>query len=141
VLAPEEAEELARAAATDGAHWIEAAAAIDLDAAADLAERLFDQVLAARFEEIERQRIAEVEDRVAIQLQTLEARAAEKRAAIAARIDEAGRGGASPVLRLYDGQLRKLAEKTALRRETLENGRRLTPEQETLGLAVIEVVS
>jgi hypothetical protein len=139
VLSPDAAEALARAAATEGAHWIEASAAIDLDEAAELAERLFDELLAARFEEIERQREAEVEDRVAIQLQTLEARAAEKRAAIHARIDEAGRGGASPVLRLYEGQLRKLAEKTAQRRVTLENARRLTPEQETLGLAVIEV--
>jgi superfamily II DNA or RNA helicase len=139
LLPPEAAEALARAAATRGVHWIEAQAVIDLDAAAERASRLFEEVLATQFEEIERQREAEVEDRVAIQLQTLEMRTAERRSAIERRIDEAGRGGTSPIIRLYEGQLRKLEEKTAQRRVALENGRRLTPEQEMLGLAVIEV--
>jgi hypothetical protein len=142
------AERLLLAAAESGTLWPEAEVELDCDALAESCEANLLERLATRFFEERATRRAEGDDRAAIQLRTLEQRLKEERArllerierhrsAIAGGIGDARRAG-SQITRA-EGKLRKLEDKAALRRASIERGRSQTAQQEQLAVAVVEV--
>jgi superfamily II DNA or RNA helicase len=142
------AERLLLAAAESGTLWPEAEVELDCDALAESCEANLLERLATRFFEERATRRAEGDDRAAIQLRTLEQRLKEERArllerierhrsAIAGGIGDARRAG-SQITRA-EGKLRKLEDKAALRRASIERGKSQTAQQEQLAVAVVEV--
>ena len=148
-LEDDDAEHLLLAAAETGTLWPEAAAELDCQSIADRSEALLLDRLTERFLEERTTRKAEQDDRTAIQLRTLEQRLVDEqkrqleiierhRHRINGGIGDARRSGS--LIAMVEGKLRKLEERAALRRATIERARAQTAQDEQLAVAVIEVV-
>ena len=144
------AEELVRRVGFDGELWSGAAYEEDTEELAKSCEQLLLDDLSHRFNREADARVAEYDDRAAIQLATLDRRIAEqkqrlqetiKRQLILAERDPDAADRAARVVRMNEGRIRILDERAEARRQMIENNRVHTQEAEQLAVALIEVVS
>ena len=148
-MADDDAERLMLAGAATSTAWPDADLELDCVALARRCKEVLDEHLASRFNDEERSIRAEQEDRVLIQLRTLEQRLREQRRPLEDTIDRQRRRiddgsadatKAARALAMNEGKLRKLEERAAVRRQEIERARRQSSESEQLAVAVIEVV-
>lgn len=149
VLDPGVAETLMLAAGAAGGLWPAAVETLDLPALATRCEIALAADLEHRFEEARRARAAELNDRAAIQRQTVERRLAERRASLGERIERqrarfnfGGRDAEKgrKAVDLFSAQLRREEERAADRLKKIEENRRLQAEATQFAVAVVEVV-
>jgi hypothetical protein len=147
---PEAAETLMLAAGAGGEAWTGAAERMDLAAVAALCVERLPHDLAARFEEAQAARAAELSDRAAIQRRTVERRLAERRATLReviarqrARFNAGGRDAekARKAAALNEAKLRAEEERAAARLREIETNATLRAESSELAAVIVEVVS
>jgi hypothetical protein len=149
LLGDDDAEALLQIAAVSGKIWLDAPEVVDRIAVADMCEGPLLDHLLARLTLEETTKRAQQHDRTAIQLRTLEERLRRERGRQTDIIEQhrgiidrglaRGRNSAS-VITMAEGKLRKLDERTRLRRHEIERSREVTVRSDQLAVALIEIL-
>jgi superfamily II DNA or RNA helicase len=139
VLPDEDAEGLVLRAAMDGADWPEWRLAIDLDQAVQgVNDRLYEGLF-QRSQEFLRERQNENEDRIDIQLRTLENHLAGQRNQLARIAAEHRRLGRNSLALATDGRLNRMEQVVSARIRDLQANRKLKHGQEDICVGVLLV--
>jgi len=140
ILEPDDAERLAVAAVGHGEDWLEARNLVDLERAYDIANNVLFGKLDDEYEAFAEELIARNEDRIDIQIRTLEQHFWRQNALLEETLEKHRVSGRDTLVKATQGRIRALHNRFEQQRLRIESRREVRSQAQEIAIAIIKVI-